>query len=102
MRSFLLGLIVLSFFFAASQGAEAKDEWLQVRSKNFNLVGNASEKDIRKVATRMEQFRETFWLLFRGINVNSPIPTNVVVFKNESAFKFFLPRRGDRNAVLLE
>lgn len=90
--------MVLSFVFAASRGVEAKDEWLRVRSKNFNLVGNASEKDIRKVATRMEQFRETFRLLFRGINVSSPIPTNVVVFKNESAFKFFLPRRGDGKA----
>lgn len=73
----------------------AKDEWLQVRSKNFNLIGNASEKDIRKVATRLEQFRETFRLLFTQINLNSPIPTNVVVFKSESSYKQFKPKRAD-------
>ena len=37
-----------------SSTVAAKDEWVQVRSKNFFLVGNASEKDIRKVATRLE------------------------------------------------
>jgi tetratricopeptide (TPR) repeat protein len=75
--------------------AAAKDEWLQVRSKNFYLIGNASEKDIRKVATRLEQFRETFRQLFSGANLNSAIPTNVVVFKNSSAYKPFKPKRAD-------
>ena len=32
--------------------AHSKDDWLQVRSKNFFLVGNASEKEIRRVATK--------------------------------------------------
>jgi predicted Zn-dependent protease len=98
MRYFLLGLIALSFVFVSVSPVAAKDEWLQVRSKNFNLVGNASEKDIRKVATRLEQFRETFRLLFRSASINSPIPTNVVVFKSDSAFKPFKPKRADGKA----
>ncbi|MDQ3130011.1 MAG: hypothetical protein M3Q99_04525, partial [Acidobacteriota bacterium] len=73
----------------------AKDEWLHVRSKNFNLIGNASDKDIRKVATKLEQFRETFRQLFSGANLNSPIPTNVVVFKSDGAYKPFKPKRAD-------
>ncbi|MEP7074333.1 MAG: tetratricopeptide repeat protein [Acidobacteriota bacterium] len=73
----------------------AKDEWLQVRSKNFFLIGNASEKDIHKVATRLEQFRETFRLLFSKTNFSSSIPTNVIVFKSESAYKPFKPKRAD-------
>ena len=73
----------------------AKDEWRQVRSKNFNLIGNAGEKDIRKVATKLEQFRETFRLLFGNVNLNSSIPTNVVVFKNDNAYKPFKPKRAD-------
>lgn len=89
----LLALVVLFFVIAAP--ASAKDEWIQVRSKNFFLVGNASEKDIRKVATRLEQFRETFRLLFSGTNLASPIATNVVVFKSESAYKPFKPKRAD-------
>jgi tetratricopeptide (TPR) repeat protein len=76
----------------------AKDEWLRVRSKNFNLVGNASEKDIRKVATKLEQFREAFRLIFTKTSLGSSIPTNVVVFKSKSAYKPFLPRRADGKA----
>lgn len=69
----------------------AKDTWTSVRSKNFLLVGNASEKDIRRVATRLEQFREVFSRLFTTMNVNSPIPTTVVVFKNDDSYRPFKP-----------
>jgi tetratricopeptide (TPR) repeat protein len=73
-----------------SAGAAAKDNWTRVRSKNFNLVGNASEKDIRKVATRLEQFRQVMSLLIRG-NLNSSLPMNVVVFKSHDAYRQFAP-----------
>ena len=73
----------------------AKDEWIQVRSKNFLLIGNASEKEIRKVGTRLEQFRETFRLLFPNTNLTSPIATNVVVFKSDGSYKNFKPKRAD-------
>jgi len=92
------------FFFAllmtlvVSQSVNAKDEWLQVKSKNFYLVGNASEKDIRKVGVRLEEFRETFRLLFPRTSLTSPIATNVIVFKSDSAFKPFKPRRSDGKA----
>ena len=92
----LLALAVLSITFALfAQPAMARDQWVQVRSKNFFLVGNASEKEIRKVATRFEQFRTTFKELFRNANLTSPIPTNVVVFKSASSFKNFKPKRAD-------
>src|ERR1043166_2926741 len=88
-----LPLILVSI--SLSSVAYPKDDWIQVRTKNFNLVGNASEKDIRKVATRLEQFRETFRLLFKGVDLVSPIGTNVVVFKSDSAYKPFKPKRAD-------
>ncbi len=86
---FLLVLLILPV------SVSAKDEWLQVRSKNFNLVGNASEKDIRKVATKLEQFRETFRQLFTQTNLDASIPTNVIVFKSDGAYKPFKPKRAD-------
>lgn len=86
-------ILAINAFLAGS--VIAKDEWLNVRSKNFNLIGNASDKDIRKVATKLEQFREAFRLLFAGTNLSSPIPTNVVVFKSDSAYNPFKPKRAD-------
>jgi predicted Zn-dependent protease len=69
----------------------AKDTWTSVRSKNFLLIGNASEKDIRQVGVRLEQFREVFSRLFTTLNVNSPVPTTVIVFKNEDSYRPFKP-----------
>jgi tetratricopeptide (TPR) repeat protein len=69
----------------------AKDEWVKIRSKNFQLVGNAAEKDIRRVAVKLEQFRETFRQIFTKVNLSSPVPTNVIVFKNEKSFRDFKP-----------
>jgi tetratricopeptide (TPR) repeat protein len=69
----------------------AKDTWTSVRSKNFLLIGNASEKEIRQVGVRLEQFREVFSLLFTKVNVNSPVPTTVIVFKSDDSYRPFKP-----------
>ena len=76
---------------AAAQFASAKDVWTSVRSQNFFLVGNASEKEIRQVATRLEQFRDVFRRLLPNANFESPVPTTVVIFKSDGAFKPFKP-----------
>ena len=92
---YVLFVLLLIAFCFVPKSISAKDEWIQVRSKNFNLLGNASEKDIRKVATKLEQFRETFSQLFNLSSLNSATPTNVVVFKNSAAYKPFKPKRAD-------
>jgi tetratricopeptide (TPR) repeat protein len=90
-----LALLIVSLCAAlATQlaaSSAAKETWTQVRSKHFSLVGNAGEKDIRKVATRLEQFREMFSRLFPRANLNSTAPTTVVVFKNMSSYRPFMP-----------
>jgi tetratricopeptide (TPR) repeat protein len=70
----------------------AKDTWVSVRTKNFFMLGNASEKDIRKVGLKLEQFREVFTRLFPKLKFNTPVPTTVIVFKNDSSFAPFKPR----------
>lgn len=69
----------------------AKDTWLSVRSKNFFVIGNTNEKDLRQVAVRLEQFREVFSRLFTRTNMSSPVPTTVVVFKSDSSYRPFKP-----------
>ena len=70
----------------------AKETWVSVRTKNFLMLGNASEKDIRKVALKLEQFREVFTRLFPKMKFNTPVPTTVIVFKSNSSYKPFKPR----------
>lgn len=94
-RKLFVLLYVAALFSFFQTPIYAKDEWVKVRSKNFYLIGNAPEKDVRKVATKLEQFRETFRLIFSQMNLNATIPTNVIVFKSAAAYKPYKPKRSD-------
>ena len=85
LATFVLLLTIL----AADREVFAKDTWISVRSRNFQLIGNAGEKDIRQVANRLEQFREVFTRLFPKAKFTSPVPTTVVVFKNDKSYSPF-------------
>lgn len=91
----LLFLFVALFFgsFVFNPLIQAKSNWISVKSKNFTLIGDAGEKDIRKVAVKLEQFRETVKMLFPKANLERPIPTLVFVFNSDQSFKPFKPRR---------
>ena len=84
-----IALILLSLIITSERNVNAKDTWTSVKSKNFLLIGNASEKDIKQVALRLEQFRDVFSRLFPKLKVNSLVPTTVVVFKNDSSYRPF-------------
>lgn len=72
--------------------SSAKDNWTKLRSKNFTIVGNASERDIRKLATKLEEFRHVLSLLFPRARMQTPVPTTVFLFKNHNSFKPFKPQ----------
>ena len=86
-----LALSLCLILAVSQQPVTAKDSWVSVRTKNFLLVGNAGEKDIRKVGLKLEQFREVFTHLFPKIKFNTPVPTTVVVFKSDSSYAPFKP-----------
>ncbi len=71
--------------------ATAKDKWVSFRSGTFFVVGNAGERQIRQVAIKLEQFREVVSRLFAKAEVNSPVPTIVIVFKSDNSYRPFKP-----------
>ncbi len=73
--------------------ALGKDVWTQVRSKNFLIIGNAVEKDVRAVGFKLEQFRQAFRQILPSANFDSATPTTVIVFKDDAAYKPFKPVR---------
>lgn len=87
----VLAVVTLASFASVVHPVSAKDNWTSVRSKNFLLIGNAGEKEIRQVGVRLEQFREVFSYLFPTVNFSSPVPTTVIVFKSDSSFRPFKP-----------
>lgn len=91
-RRVLLFVLATLVVWLAAPTARAKDNWITLRTQNFLLVSNAGEKDVRQVATKLEQFREVFTRLFSGAKFNSPVPTTVVLFKSAGSYKpFALP-----------
>src|SRR6266540_2517609 len=81
--------------FAARPGSAARDVWLKAQSTRFTLIGDASEKEIRNVGMRLEQFREAFSQIssqiFSPSVIDSSVPITVVVFKNDSEYRPFKP-----------
>src|SRR5882762_8898485 len=88
--TFLAVLFVLTIV-CHNSPVSAKDTWISIRSKNFVLVGNTSERDLKQVGVRLEQFREVFSRLFPKTNFSSPVPTTVIVFKSDSSYRPFKP-----------
>ena len=82
-----------------SPNVSAKEDWVRVRSENFYLIGNASDKEVRRVATKLEQFREVFKRLFPKLQFVSPVPTTVIVFKSEKSFSPYKPVNADGKAT---
>jgi tetratricopeptide (TPR) repeat protein len=94
-RARFAALIFVSMIFFASSARAADGAWVAVRSKNFNLIGNAAEADVRAVAAKLEQFRAAFQQLNRQINFNSPVPTTVIVFRSEADYAPYKPVHAD-------
>lgn len=70
--------------------AQAKDKWINLTTKNFNIISNADEGQTRKLALKLEQFHYVFSKLFNLPPVR-PIPTTVMVFKSDASFKPYKP-----------
>jgi tetratricopeptide (TPR) repeat protein len=87
----LVLLLLVSPLVYGNGGRRSKETWTRAQSKNFLVVGNASERQVREVATRLEQFREAFAYLFSAARFASPVPTTVIVFKNDSSYAAFKP-----------
>lgn len=87
--SVLRSLMILLFCFLISPlvyTASAKDTWISLHTRNYHLVGNVKESELRAIAVQLERFRLIFTKQFENANLNSPVPTTVVVFKNSGSF----------------
>jgi tetratricopeptide (TPR) repeat protein len=67
------------------------DKWISIHTKNFTLVGNAGESDIRRAGRTLEEFRSAMAAVFPKIDQLSTAPSTILVFKNEDSFKPYKP-----------
>ena len=90
LRSFVVLLFIL-LIGPAVHIASAKDAWISLQSSNYRLVGNVKEADLRAVAVQLERFRHIFTKQFENADLNSPVPTTVIVFKSGDSFGPYKP-----------
>lgn len=84
--------IALSLVLFTAYAVAAKETWTSIKSKNFTVVGNAGEGEMRKVTLRLEQFRQAVSRLFSNAKIETRVPTTVVIFKSHGSFKPFKPK----------
>jgi tetratricopeptide (TPR) repeat protein len=77
---------------------DARAGWVRLQTANFLFLGNASERQVRQVARKLEQFREVTLRALPGATARSPVPTIVIVFAGERSFGPFKPRIAGRTA----
>lgn len=87
---FVLCALWLSQFGSFPAYAE-KETWIKAKSKHFTLVGNADEKQIRKVGAELEKFREAVSRLSGIWQRRFSPPVTVFVFKDNETYEPFKP-----------
>ncbi len=92
----LLALTVIMPGTAKSGG----EVWLKVTTKHFTLIGNAEEKEIRKIGAKLEQFRAAVSRLFDFRQKRFSPPVTVIVFKDHSSYEPFKPLYQGKPAVV--
>lgn len=69
-------------------------DWKRLTSSDLQVIGNASEKDLRRTLREVEAFRRTLAALLPGIRLASSQKTVLIAFRDPSSFQRFAPRDG--------
>ena len=115
MKKLICSLLVILLLTPALFAAK-DPEWVEVRSPNFTVITDAGPKKGREVALRFEQLRAVFGSLLSKVNVNTPVPLQILAFKRKKDFEQIAPlyngkpiklaglyiSGGDRNFIALD
>jgi tetratricopeptide (TPR) repeat protein len=85
-----LGYVLIIYSFVPAARADGP-QWVEVRSPRFSVVTDGGEKRGREVAMRFEQMRAVFGTLMTKVDVNIPVPLQIVAFRNTKEFRQIAP-----------
>jgi hypothetical protein len=85
-------LIVAALLVVLGTPGRAASRWTRLQTEHFLFVGDASERQIRQVARRIEQFREVMSRLLPADAVTSSVPTIVFVFQAAQSLTPYKPQ----------
>lgn len=86
----LLGTVAAAAAPAAALPSK-KDAWIRVNTAHFTIYSNGSEGKAKDIGLEFERLRAVLARLKPDLKVNSPMPTTIFVFRNESTFEPYEP-----------
>lgn len=89
-----ISLVVLAI--AGLGGVTPAQEWTSVRSPHFVVSTDAGEKRCREVALRFEELRLVFEKLLSNDKLASPVPLQILGFRNSKGFSQIAPLRNGK------
>jgi Tfp pilus assembly protein PilF len=87
----LTGLFVLTLFVGTLSAFAGEAQWVEVHSPHFSVITDAGDKRGRQAALRFEQMRTAFGIFLQKTKVNTPIPLEIVAFRNTKEMRQFVP-----------
>jgi tetratricopeptide (TPR) repeat protein len=79
--------------------AGAQSGWVSVRTRHFQVLGEAGEEEVRRAAARLELYRGAFVRLLPPEHFDRGRQTVVILFRDEESYEPFKPFRGGRAAA---
>jgi Flp pilus assembly protein TadD len=92
MRRWSVACLWVAILALQSTPAGAAAQWTRLRSQNFTLEGDVPERDLRAVARRFEEFRETLARQFPKTRLVMATPVTIVVFAHDRDLALVTPR----------
>jgi tetratricopeptide (TPR) repeat protein len=85
-------LIAALLAICRSTDMTAADQWIEVKSANFTVVSNASERGTRTLVWQLEQVRSAIAALWAWARVDLNKPLSVIAVKDEASMRALAPK----------
>ncbi|HEV2864643.1 MAG TPA: tetratricopeptide repeat protein [Pyrinomonadaceae bacterium] len=84
-------LLLLCATVPAHARAARDADWMSVRSRNYTVAGQVAEKDLLRIAARLERYRAVFSRLLPEEHFDRTVPTLVIIFRDDESYGPFKP-----------
>ncbi len=89
----MIRISLITIVLACLGSVTPAQEWVTVRSPHFVVSTDAGEKRCREVAVRFEQMRLVFEKLLSNDKLTSPVPLQILAFRNAKGFSQIAPSK---------
>jgi tetratricopeptide (TPR) repeat protein len=94
-----LAVLVAGLYLLVPSTAWAADQWIEVKSANFAVISNASDRATRRLVWQLEQMRSAMTVLWPWAKPDLLKPLNVMVVKDENSMRALAPEYWERRGA---